>query len=255
MSLSPGRRTVLVVQPDHEDPLELFDSVFRSSGVAATIVRPFDGEPVPRQVEADGLVVLGGDMGANDDHEYPWLADVRHLLRVAVDEQVPTLGICLGGQLLAAACGGTVARGEAGVEVGAVPIDPRPEASDDSLVGQITWPATYATMHRDAIVSLPTDAVWLAESGMYPHQAFRLGQCAWGLQFHPEVSLSRFRRWADHLSDDAETSRRMQHGTAEFALNSRQVAVSAHELATGFARILREHEGVPHSPSSREPTA
>lgn len=253
MSLPPRRRTVLVVQPDQEDPLDRLDPTFRSRGIATKVVRPFDGEPVPRKAEYDGLIVLGGDMGANDDHLHPWLADIRELLRSAVAEQVPTLGICLGGQLLAVACGGTVARGDAGTEVGAVRITPRPEASDDALVGRISWPATYATMHRDAIVSLPTDAVWLAESQMYPHQAYRVGPRAWGIQFHPEVSLDRFRQWAEHLGDDIETINRMQRGTAEFAAMAGSVADASHELATSFASILRQREGVPGPPVRQEP--
>lgn len=254
MSPSLQSRTVLVIQPDEEDPLDLFDPILRWNDVASTVVRPFAGEPVPHQVEADGLIVLGGEMGANDDHDHPWLADIRHLLRAAVDEQVPTLGICLGGQLLAAACGGTVERGGSGMEVGAVPIDPRPEAADDALLGRISWPATFATMHQDVIVDLPADSVWLAESRMYPHQAFRLGPRAWGLQFHPEVSLDGFRRWGGAPGQDPETTRRIERGTAEFAERTRPIARAARQLATTFAGILHAPQDIASASTPQRPT-
>ncbi|MGH8869178.1 MAG: type 1 glutamine amidotransferase, partial [Actinomycetes bacterium] len=71
------------------------------AGVRVVEVRPYAGEPVPDRVEADGLVVCGGELGAEEDQRGPWLPATRALLRRAVEERVPTLGLCLGGQLLA----------------------------------------------------------------------------------------------------------------------------------------------------------
>ncbi|HAP74696.1 MAG TPA: type 1 glutamine amidotransferase [Nocardioides sp.] len=232
-------RSVLVVQPDHEDPLDTFDSWFRDEGLTTKVVRPFADDPVPDVADAAGLVVLGGDMGANDDAAHPWLRDVRALLASAVEHDVPTLGICLGGQLLAVATGGEVSRGSHGTEVGAPQIHARPEVEDDVLLSAVSWPARFATMHRDEIVTLPAEAVWLAESSMYKHQAFRIGRHAWGLQFHPEVSLSRFVRWAEYIHDDPETTQRVQKGVAEFAATTRYVATATEPLARRFARVVR----------------
>jgi GMP synthase (glutamine-hydrolysing) len=231
-------RTVLVIQPDKEDPLDLFAGHFRTAGLATHTIRPFDGDKVPSSVDTSALVVLGGDMGANDDRAYPWLRDVKELLRTAVDQAVPTLGICLGGQLLAAARGGVVARGAMGSEIGAPRFSARAEAAADPLFGSLHWPRAYATMHRDAITELPPDAVWLAESETYPHQAFRVGSAAWGLQFHPEVSLTRFLRWAEYIEGDAETQRRINRGAAEFAVRSRDIDANARGLANAFAQIV-----------------
>ena len=79
---------------------------------------PYLGNRVPPSVEGDALIVLGGPMDAYDDEVAPWLPSVRELLLSAIDDGVPTIGICLGAQLLAVAAGGKVERGAAGPEIG-----------------------------------------------------------------------------------------------------------------------------------------
>ena len=170
--------------------------------------RPHAGEPLPADLTGfAGLLVLGGAMGAMDDDVAPWLPATRRLLAEGVERGLPTLGICLGAQLLAAATGGRVERGTAGLEVGLVPIRCLPQAADDALLGPVaalttaTGAASRAGQvavpqwHQDAVTVLPAGAVLLASGDRYPHQAFRLGSCAWGLQYHPEVTLADFGEW------------------------------------------------------------
>src|SRR6516225_1071278 len=83
-------------------------------GVDVHPTHPYLGNRVPPSVEGDALIVLGGPMGAYDDDDAPWLPAVRGLLASAVDDGVPTIGICLGAQLLAVAAGGAVEKGAAG---------------------------------------------------------------------------------------------------------------------------------------------
>lgn len=166
--------------------------------------RPYAGEPLPADLTGvAGLLVLGGAMGAWDDDAAPWLPATRRLLAEGVERGLPTLGICLGAQLLAAATGGRVERGTAGLEVGLVPIRCLPQAADDALLGPVAALATATgagqvgvpQWHQDAVTVLPAGAVLLASGDRYPHQAFRLGPCAWGLQYHPEVTLADFGEW------------------------------------------------------------
>lgn len=165
-----------------------------AEGVVLKICRPYAGEAVPERVEADGLLVLGGSVGPHDDVVAPWLPATRALLRRAVQDAVPTWGICLGGQLLAAALGGDVGRGASGPEVGVLALDV--DAGDDPVFGGL--PArTYALQfHQDAITRLPEGAVRLASNSRYENQVFRVGSCAWAVQFHPEVTTEDVQVWA-----------------------------------------------------------
>ncbi len=233
--------TLLVVQPDDECPPERFGQWLEEAGTRLQVVRPFAGETVPGTVDADGLIVLGGDMGANDDDAHPWLADVRALMRRAADDEVPTLGICLGGQILASATGGTVARGAAGMESGVIEVTARPEAQDDELLGQLTWPILQGSMHRDAIVDLPPGATLLASSAEYPHQAFRVRRSAWGVQWHPELSPERYRPWAAYVREDEHTTARIRTGIAQFEELDDRVWPAAQNLAHGFAGVVRKY--------------
>ncbi len=233
------RFALLVVQPDAKCPLGRFGPWLHNAGARHHVVRPYAGEPVPCTVDADGLVVLGGDMGANDDAEHPWLSDVRALLRQAVDDDIPTLGICLGGQILATATGGTVARGAAGMESGVIEVTRRQESGPDELLDDLAWPILQGSMHRDAVTDLPPGAAWLAQSAAYPHQSFRVGRSAWGVQFHPELSPERYREWAAYAREDEHTTERIEAGIAQFDEHDPQVREAAHALAASFAGVVR----------------
>jgi GMP synthase (glutamine-hydrolysing) len=187
---------ILVVEHEPSCPLDRFAGWLADAGAMIDTLRPYAGAPLPPRPAHDALVVLGGHMGAYDDAEAPWLPGVRDLLAAAVADGTPTLGICLGAQLLAVACGGRVEVGGPGPEAGVVDARWRAEAADDPLMAGLPDPFPGPSMHHDAVTELPTGAVWLAETAMYPHQAFRLGAAAWGVQFHPEVSLPTFTEWA-----------------------------------------------------------
>lgn len=187
--------SITVIEHEADCPLDRFSSWL---GVPVEIVRPYAGQPVPSSVPS-GLIVLGGEMNAYDDAA-PWLPAVRDLLKVSVSSGVPTLGICLGAQLLAVACGGKVSvDADPGRESGVIDVDWLPAAIDDPLCSGLG--SAGPSLHRDAISALPPGAVLLGSSSMYPHQAFRLGSSAWGVQFHPEVSLATLRLWAEEAPD------------------------------------------------------
>ncbi|NNG39494.1 type 1 glutamine amidotransferase [Flexivirga sp. ID2601S] len=174
-----------------------------AAGVAVRQVRADQGEPVPADADGiDGLVLLGGGLLPDDDAKAPWLADERALVASALRHDVPVLGICLGGQLLAHVGGGRV-EGDHGLpERGVTELTLRPEAAGDALLGELAMsratsgaPVIAVESHRDQMTVLPEGAVWLASSARTPHQAFRLGERAWGLQWHPESSAERVAQW------------------------------------------------------------
>ncbi len=192
--------TAVVVQHvPHEGPGWL-DEVLAGAGIAVDVRRMYDGAELPSLAGVDALVVLGGPMGANDDERVSWLTATKHLLAAAVAAELPTLGICLGAQLLAVACGGVVAKGLAGPELGLGTVQLCNETAHDPLFHGVGAEVRTVQWHWDHIEELPPGAVLVAASTAYRHQAFRLGDRAWGLQFHPEVTLPLVAQWAQ---DDA----------------------------------------------------
>ncbi len=164
--------------------------------------RPDQGEPLPTDLDGvAALVVLGGSMAAWEDDVAPWLPATRRLLAEGVERGLPTLGICLGAQLLALAAGGLVERGTEGLEVGLVAVRLGEAAADDALLGPVRRRLGERLVvphwHGDAIIRLPAGAVRLATGERYSNQAFRLGTAAWGVQYHPEVSQEDWQDWVD----------------------------------------------------------
>jgi GMP synthase-like glutamine amidotransferase len=188
--------TVLVVQHEESTGPGWFGEWLRDAGVVLDIVHPYRGADLPELTPYDGLLVLGGAMGPAEDERCPWLPATRALMADAVDRSLPTFGICLGGELLALACGGQVMRGRHGPELGVRPVSMRPEAADDPLFGAVAATASVVQWHWEEISALPESAVWLVAGDAYPHQAFRVGSAAWGVQGHPEVTGDIAAAWA-----------------------------------------------------------
>ena len=145
---------------------------------------------------ADLAVVLGAPIDADDDARYPYVADVREVLASRAASDLPTLGICLGAQLMAMALGGGVERGER--EIGWSALTPTADA--EGTPWEILASAPVLHWHADAIV-LPPGATSLASTPATPHQAFFMGRQV-GFQCHPEADPDAIERWLiGHTSD------------------------------------------------------
>lgn len=226
---------VLVVKHEVRAGLGYLAGWLGASGISCDVVRPYLGEHFPRHVP-DGLIVLGGDASAWDDTVYPWLPATRELMRRCVDEGVPTLGICLGAQLLTLACGGEVERGDKGLEIGLREIVLLPEAAGDPLLGHLTGTARVVQYHRDAMTRLPAGAVLLATGDQYPHQAYRLGETAWAVQFHPEATPEIFTGWTVRSTDDLGATIDELNGQVKRAED--ELIATWRPMAEGFAKVV-----------------
>jgi GMP synthase-like glutamine amidotransferase len=198
------------VENDPSDDARRLGDWLVEGGLELAVVRPYAGDPLPDTLDGyAALVVLGGEQNAYPDADgapgAPWFAGLERLLRKAVRERVPTLGVCLGGQLLATANAGTVERSPAGPEIGARLVARRDVADNDPIFAGVPFAPDVLQWHLDEITELPVGAVLLAASTNYPHQAFRLGDAAWGLQFHIECDIEMLVAWAsDNLDVLAE---------------------------------------------------
>lgn len=193
---------VLAILNHPDSGLGRYRDWLADAGVEVTLQPGAEGLPADLD-GVDGLVMLGGGLMPDDDEKAPWLPQERRLTAAALEDRVPVLGICLGGQLLAMVGGGQVRADHGVVERGATQIHRTDAADGDGLLGGL--PARFYAIenHRDAITALPSQAVHLAYSDDCPHQAFRLGPVAWGLQFHPEASAENVARWdREKVHDD-----------------------------------------------------
>jgi GMP synthase-like glutamine amidotransferase len=191
---------VLVIENDVDDPVARLGDWLIEAGIELDIRTAPQGDAVPASLDNfSGLVVMGGWQNAYQDDAAPWLPAVRRLLAEAVRIGLPCLGVCLGGQLLAAATGGDVGR-SATPEYGIQLIAKRQAAADDVLFGELPITPDVLQWHVDAITRLPAAATLLASSPGCEVQAFRVGPRAWGLQFHIETTPHMVDGWA---CDDA----------------------------------------------------
>lgn len=192
----------LVVQHEEKAGLGSFAGVFAERGVEVDVWRPSAGEPLPRPLEVyDGVVSLGSFAEPDRPDAHPWLDDVVAVSRRAVAERVPLLGVCLGAQMLAGAAGaevGPVGRPAFGWEA----LEVTPEAEGDPLFGDLA-PDARALVWQQFGFRAPAAAALLARTEA-ADQAFRLGERAWAVQYHPEVDADELRRWAEASGDELD---------------------------------------------------
>lgn len=174
----------------------IFRDFWQQAGVRWSAVELDAGEGIPADLAAyDALIVMGGPMDVWQTAEHAWLApEIAAIRRFVVDLGRPFLGVCLGHQLLAEALGGHV--GPAAVpEVGPCPVHLTPQHDADPLLHGFPSPLTTFQWHGAEVKRLPAEAIVLAQTEACAIQAFRWGRCAFGLQFHAEITAETVDDW------------------------------------------------------------
>jgi GMP synthase (glutamine-hydrolysing) len=171
------------------------------------------GTPPPRPLDAyDAVLVFGGFMHPDQDDLYPWFRDELDWLRALLDGPVPTLGICLGSELLARAVGAWV--GQLAVpEIGWGEVELTDAGTADPVFSSLP-PRFDGLLWHHYAHELPEGGVALAHSAA-SLQAFRLGETCWGVQFHPEVTEPQLERWIADESDPPPDRARLLAETRE----------------------------------------
>jgi GMP synthase-like glutamine amidotransferase len=187
---------ILVLQHVDVEHPGIFRDFFKADGLTWDAVELDAGETIPDVAGYDLMVVMGGPQDVWEEEKYPWLTEEKAAIRrFVVDLGRPFLGICLGHQLLAAAVGGHVAPG-ATPEVGLLDVRKTDEGRSDPIFKGIGDPIGVLQWHGAEVVSVPPGAVVLAESDACAIQAFRYGTCAYGFQFHLEITKQTVADWA-----------------------------------------------------------
>ncbi len=185
------------------------------SGVFAEAIRDAGGEldewtlaerpdPPADPFGYDAVLVLGGAMNVDEGDRHGWIAEEEALLRELLEREVPLMGLCLGGQLVAAAAGAKPRRASS-PEIGWHQVEVTPEGEDDLVLGPLA-PSFEAFQWHSYEFPPPPGAVPLAKSDVCL-QACRLGERAYAIQFHPEVSRADALHWIDDYEADPDAVR------------------------------------------------
>ncbi len=187
---TPKKTVLMIVHQDSSNPGHV-GHWFRRAGYRLDIRRPYAAQPLPTTLEHHcGAVIFGGPQSANDRHAY--IRREIDWIGVALKEEKPFFGVCLGAQMLAQHLGVRVDHCRNGhVEIGYHKLSPTREGA--ALGG---FPEYVYQWHREGF-ELPRGGVLLATSdGAYPNQAFRYGRAAFGVQFHPEITYTQINSWS-----------------------------------------------------------
>lgn len=218
--------------------LGLAGDVFRSEGLPVLNVDAWK-EDLPPLDLASAVVSLGGDMNVDEVDLYPYLNAERHYLAEACRRGMPVLGICLGGQLLARGLGAPVTRA-AHPELGFPTVCPTPEGRSDPVLSCLRDGDRMFQWHTDTF-ALPHGASLLVTGDEVKNQAFRAGDRAWGVQFHPEVTADEVEEWLELVPDVERTYGRTKDQVRhELRKHLPAMHHRSRELFHRFAAIVRQ---------------
>jgi GMP synthase (glutamine-hydrolysing) len=192
-------RELLCVRHQPTAPLGIIEEVLRAEKVPWRYLDVWSDPDPPSASDASGLIVLGGEMNVDQLDRHPFLTDVRRLTLDALEGHKPILGICLGAQVLARVLGSEVHPSPV-KEIGFHPVRATAEGSRDPVMSPFAPQARVFQFHEDAC-DLPDGAQLLFTGEEVSVQAFRMGEIAYGIQFHFEVTGKEIAAWCDETPD------------------------------------------------------
>jgi GMP synthase-like glutamine amidotransferase len=255
--LTDRRKSVLIVQhAPHEHPAAVRRAL-ESQGIQTLWLHPYQGEELPSIDQIAGMISLGGPMSANDEEEHSWIRKECRLLRESVEAGLPTVGICLGAQMMARALGGKVERHDK-YELGWFPIQLNETGKSDPILGIAGDAPMVYHWHGDTFY-LPPNAQLLAGSKACPRQAYRVNERVYGFQFHPEADHQLVHEWLaiEGVEEEILDTQKL-HGarTVQDAQTQRNRASkgekSSIRITVGLTSLFRRREREPLRHELRE---
>jgi GMP synthase-like glutamine amidotransferase len=229
-------KPVLVFQHIGCETPGIFLDLLREQKRPVETVKLYEGEQPPADLSRfSGLLVMGGPMSVNDETDYPWLKAEDRLLKEALALDFPTLGICLGSQLIAKAAGGEIRRGPR-KEIGWYPIRLAAAARHDRLLRELPETIEVFQWHGEYFET-PAGAVNLASSDLYSCQAFSIGQNVYGLLFHLEVTGQMVKEWMGTFKEELDGVKGYIRAEAIFERLPQRIDELNRQARTVFARF------------------
>lgn len=185
----------LVVKHTIAEGFGIYEQLCWDAGITLDYVEPGKGDRFPDPQDYDALWVMGGAMNVEDSDRHPWILTELAFIRTAIETaNLPYLGTCLGAQMLAAAMGGEVGR-MTSPEMGMLPVTLNPQGQAHPLLQGLSPELSTFQWHGQEVKRLPDGATLLAASAQCPVQIYAVGDRAFGLQFHSEVTPTVMETW------------------------------------------------------------
>jgi GMP synthase (glutamine-hydrolysing) len=188
-------KRVLALQFIWDDPPGYLGEIMQEHDIFCEVVE-VETTNVPDPTGYDAVIAMGGPQHVGDNEKYPYLVGVESAIHKAVDEDIPYLGLCLGGQLLAHALGAPVKR-HTQASIGFYEVQLTEEGKADPLFRGLPGYQQVIHWHEDTF-DIPMDAVQLAANAQTENQVFRYGRLAYGTQYHIELTPDMLDVWMHH---------------------------------------------------------
>ena len=206
------------------------------------VIDIFNGESLPDSCsDTSAIITLGGPMNVYEEDKYPFLKKEDEFLKEAIEKDLPTLGFCLGAQLIAKAKGAIVMKAPE-KEIGWFKISLDRNGTHDPLFRDFPRGIDVFQWHGDTF-EIPDGAIKLAESELCPNQAFRIGNNVYGLQFHIEVTGEMIQQWIDSYRDEINSLKDLVNPDqiiTDTASKSASYRTQARKFYSNFFKLVKE---------------
>ena len=224
---------------------ETLGDFFQAQGFDTKTVDLSQGDKLPQDLSGiQAVVCLGGPLNVYEEERYPFLKEENVFIQKVLEKKIPFLGICLGAQLLAKACGGKVSKNPV-KEIGFSEIRLTTEGKKDKLFFDVVERMNVFQWHEDTF-AIPQTGHWLAKSPACPHQAFRVGSSAYGLQFHVEITDKNIREWTEAYFIQGNPTHEIikKQMLASYGRLKDNLNREALKIYTNFSRMISESASV-----------
>ncbi len=227
-------KKILVLQNIGCEDLGTMEAAITSRNIEYQYIHLYNNDKVPENLSGySALIILGGPMNVYETKEHPYFLDAERLIREAIDKNIATLGLCLGSQLIAKTSGAKVLAGKK-KEIGWYPVALTGDGLSDPLFAGFEKDITVFQWHGDTF-DIPSGGKRLAESELFPNQAFKIGEKIIGLQFHLEVTEEAAFEWMDEYKEELNSLKgyidpeKMRKDTTEKIENLKKLAQQFYE--------------------------